>query len=108
MNNTLSNEVIEFVYKQRWKYKIKLTRDTVLEDDLKITGDDANDFMKSFFNEFDIEIRNFESGTFFGDDGFSLINLSWLFSRKKKRSQPTPLTLGHLEKVIELGYWIDP
>ena len=42
-------KLIAFVYKVRWRYKKPLTEETTLEDDLGITGDDADDFMEAFF-----------------------------------------------------------
>ena len=63
---------------------------------------------KLFFHEFSVEMRDFDISKYFDSEGFGLINFAWLFGKKLPKKSGKPLTLGHLEKVVELGYWVDP
>ena len=49
--------------------KKEITRDTSIEGDLKITGDDADDFLIEFGKRFNVDMRHFRIGDYFGDEG---------------------------------------
>ncbi|MFK8102492.1 MAG: DUF1493 family protein [Saprospiraceae bacterium] len=106
--NNFFDEILDFVYQERGKYKGELTRNTELEHDLGITGDDAHEFMEAFFKKFQIKEKAFDLNKYFEPEGFSLINLKWLFGKRTAKEIRKPIRLGHLEKVAESGYWVDP
>ncbi|MDH5381448.1 MAG: DUF1493 family protein [Cyclobacteriaceae bacterium] len=89
----------EFVVKERGKYRNPLIRETALEQDLKITGDDSDEFILAFSKEFNVDISDFDIGKYFSDEG-GLSILHVLFGKKTGK---TPLTLGDLEKAVETG-----
>lgn len=93
------DKIEEFVKKERGKYRKPLTQKTTLEQDLKITGDDADEFIIAFGKEFNVNISKFDFGKYFNDEG----GMSVLFVLLGKRTKKPPLTLGGLEKAVEAG-----
>ena len=108
-DDILFDQIKEFVYSVRWKYKQTLTRETRLYEDLKIDGDDAIDFFSAFEKKFDVDLSNFNLGKYFNGEGFDPIGISklvgMLFGQKEVQASDmkTSITLGHLEKAIKTG-----
>jgi hypothetical protein len=84
-----------FVEEERYEYPFIITKDTTIEKDLKITGDDAMEFMISYSNEFHVDVSNFMAADYFSPEG-----TSFLFPDSKKRKI---LTIGDLEKGVIAG-----
>lgn len=84
-----------------------LTRDTQLNDDLDVTGDDADDFMEHFFEEFSIDYGDYNFDHYFVAEGFSPIEIFLLMISKKKRASydRPPITLGMLYQAALDGRW---
>lgn len=101
--------VASFIKNELGVSKKKMSLDTKLEKDLKVSGDDGWEFLENFIIHFNIKYdKNKEFPKYFEDDGLILF-FDWrsLFNkRKKKYQQSTDLTVAHLVKVLELGYWI--
>ncbi len=78
-----------------------------LEQDLDVTGDDANDFMRKFFARFPVEPGDYAFDRYFCQAGFKPFELlARPFSRKLRRKyDKQALTVGMLEHAIELGVW---
>ena len=93
--------------------KEKLDHDTQIQDDLGITGDDADPFMEKFFKYFNVKEGDFDLGRYFCGEGLSPFFpfiLLWiialkLFGKKYASIERETLTVGMLEKAIELGKW---
>lgn len=111
MSKEIFEQIVSFVEKERWKYKIALTRETSLEKDLGITGDDADDFMGAFFKEFKIKQESFDISNYFGSEGFDPLGISTvilkLTGKARKRKILRDITLGELEKAVLAGRWVD-
>ncbi|PWU02598.1 MAG: hypothetical protein C5B52_05085 [Bacteroidetes bacterium] len=111
MGHNPFDRIVNFVEKQRWKYKKKLSRSTTLERDLGITGDEADEFMLAFFKEFNIDYSSFDPSNYFGVEYFDFLGLSKLMLRlkgtKNGQKETKDLTLGDLERVVLAGKWID-
>jgi acyl carrier protein len=89
----LFNELVTFVRNQIGVYDTPITRDTLIEDELGVTGDDAYDLIISFGKKYKIKVDTFNLGKYFGDEpGLFPIN------REIK-----PFTIGHLEKAVMAG-----
>lgn len=110
-NNSEYTELINFVVSEYWGEKEKLTPQTKLEKDLGITGDDGLEFLDKFLKHFKINYDrgrkwqlhfNKESSGFI--DFVNIIN--WIKGKKDNRKH-YDLTLEHLTKIIQEGYWID-
>jgi acyl carrier protein len=87
-----------FIISQRGSYKKPFTRQTTLEKDLKITGDDAWEFFQAFSKEFKVDISQFEISNHFMPEGSLALMKLTLFG--KDTGKP-PITLGDLEKAVE-------
>lgn len=95
--------IVEFIesrgYNDFMGMKRHLTRETELVRDLKITGDDAVEFMDSFIECFLLEIEDFNFHDHFDEEGL------WLLPRLKKTNVKRKITLGMLERAVERGVW---
>lgn len=105
-----SDNLLQFVKKQAglWRQHT-LIASTKIERDLGVTGIDADEFMEAFFQEFDVLLGDYDGGRYFGPEGLEL-GLSfisrWLERRRKvKRPPKETLTIGMLQRAIELGVW---
>ena len=91
--------------------KKRLNPSDTLEDDLGVTGDDADDFMGAFSKRFNVEPGDFDFHRYFETEGFSVwpfsIFTNWLHRRwgVKKYDRREPLTLAMLQRAIDLGAW---
>jgi hypothetical protein len=110
-NNITFEKLKDFINIEFLVKKEKIKPHTTLEEDLGITGTDGTDFLEKFLNHFNIKYEeNREWQLYFGAEGFGFINFigvyNWLRGKKDNRIH-YDLTIEHLVKVIELGYWID-
>jgi acyl carrier protein len=106
------NKIKTFVFESGWGYTLPfpflfkrkpITRETTIEEDLKITGDDSDEFLIAFGKEFKVNVSDFKIGDYFGSEGDPVLRtLNRILSRGKKRSKKT-LTIGHLEKAVLAG-----
>lgn len=91
--------------------KESLNPTDTLEDDLGVTGDDADNFMGAFSKRFNVEPGDFDFHRYFEMEGLSVwpfsIFTNWLHRQWgiKKYDQREPLTLAMLQRAIELGVW---
>jgi hypothetical protein len=100
MDAEIFNKIKSFVVEVRGKYKIEFTRETQMEKDLKITGDDALEFFEEFGKRFKVDVQNLELSKYFAPEGsFSLYKLIFT-GRETGRKE---ITLGDLERGIEAG-----
>ncbi len=90
----LLDELVAFLKKQTGVYDILITRKTLIEDELGVTGDDAEDLLIAFSKKYNINISNFEFAKYFYDE-------PGVFNFQNR--QVEQLTVGHLEKAIIAG-----
>ncbi|VWC21580.1 acyl carrier protein [Burkholderia lata] len=108
MNQLTWNELETFVRRKAGvSPKETLTKCHAIEGDLDITGDDAVEFMESFFEKFPVQVGDFDFNRYFSGEGFSLIEVALMaFSRKRRaKYDKVPLTLGMLYQAILDGEW---
>jgi hypothetical protein len=85
--------------------------DTDIENDLKITGDDADQFLQEFVLKYNIDYSNFNGGKYFGFDGeendFVFRTLRFFIGQKKWMPLPKHsrqrLTIKMLIEAIQNG-----
>lgn len=110
----LQDFIIRFCLKELRKTVSQrdLSRDTKLEDDLGITGEDADYFFESFIEEFNVSVKHFPGRKYIGHEGeatdFIWPILRSIFGIKKKwipipKEERLPLTLKMLEYAIITG-----
>lgn len=97
MNNQIETcfaELVDFIRAQIGEYEKPIIRETLFEDDLGVTGDDAEDLLVSFSQRYNVEIKDFEFTKYFHDEP-GIFELQNQFVK--------PFTVGHLEKAIIVG-----
>lgn len=101
MNNEIFINLKSLVITQSAVKDELITRDTSIEDDLGLTGDDAVDFLIAYSKTFDVDVTKFMAADYFGPErSVVLSELFREFTGKRKRKI---LTVGHLEKGIIAG-----
>lgn len=108
MRTDIWNELENFVRKESGVFPSKILRpDTSLEDDLDITGDDSDIFMEKFFSYFQVDVGDFNIDRYFLGEGGGLLEMliSGILKKRAGKLDRIPLTLGMLEKAIDLKVW---
>jgi acyl carrier protein len=95
MTDEIFNTLKEFVIKQSAVDDEEITKETQIEDELGMTGDDAVEFMIAYGKTFNVDVTKFMAADYFGPEVGILFRL---FKRSRKI-----LTVGHLEKGILAG-----
>jgi hypothetical protein len=103
MNNEILEKLKEFIIEQQWEYEFPLLRTTMIEKELKITGDDAVDFLVAYGKKFNVDISRFMAADYFDDEGDKILPAIIRFLIDKKKTAKKNLTIGHLEKGILAG-----
>ena len=102
MSNTLEL-LYEFVNKT-WQYNNgELTRNTALEKDLGIKGDDADEFIYIFSVTFNVDITKVDLSNYFNGNDFDFLTSIIRFIKHKPIKKKKELTLGDLEEAIKIG-----
>jgi len=104
MDDLILKKIKYFLESNRWGLgEREIQRSTRIEQDLKLTGDDAIEFIIAFGKEFNVNVSNFMADEFFEAEGIypfqNVINS--LFGVKNKNYKKV-LTIGDLERAIEL------
>ena len=104
MNNDEGFEKIKrFVIEQRWDYSFLLERTTKIEKDLKITGDDAVEFIFAFSKQFNVDVSNFMMTEYFEPEGDKILPAIIRFFTGQKKAKNKELLLGDVERAVEAG-----
>jgi len=103
MNDEVFEKIRLMVIDKMGKYRKPLVRDTTLEKDLGVSGDDAVEFLLDFGKEFNVDMSNFDIKKYFFPDGDSILPaIVRLFTGKRQRKEKE-LRLGDLEKAVIAG-----
>lgn len=86
-------ELVSFIREQIREYKKPVTKQTSIEDDLGVTGEEADELLANFSSKYRVDIRGFDFGKYFNDEPNPFLG----------RKDILPLTVGHLEKAIMAG-----
>lgn len=74
MHSTIFLDIISFIEKSRYKYKIDYNMNTKLELDLKICGHDAIDLFIDYSKNFNVDITDFNFQKYFSPEYFTFSN----------------------------------
>jgi len=99
----ISEEIKEFVNKIRGGYTFDFTKDTKLQEDLNIWGDDAVEFIYDFGKKFNVDISEFDIRKYFKPEGDTILASIVNHFRKTRPQKFSSLTLGDLEQAIRDG-----
>ena len=94
MGDEVLEEVTSLIEKQMGRYKKPIVRETCLEKDLGISGDDAVELLLDYSKKFDVDVSKFDIRKYFTPEGDTL--LGFLSGKKGKKE----LTVGDLEKGV--------
>lgn len=101
MNNTETEsrvaELAAFISEQIGAYDVSITRATLIEDDLGVTGADADELILAFSEKYNVDITEFNFLKYFYDEP-TILDIIGLNGRKVE-----PFTVAHLEKAIIAG-----
>ncbi|KVO11696.1 DUF1493 family protein [Burkholderia ubonensis] len=85
---------------------LKLTPDSRIEEDLRLTGLDAVEFIDKWAETFGVEAQGFPYNRYFGPESLDVIkSVLGLFSKKHRDPELVPLTLGMLAEAMRRGRW---
>ena len=79
---------------------------TRLWQDLHIGGDDADELMTAFAEQFEVDMAGFDPMRFFPDETQAM-GETWAGRFGLKNGRPT-MTIGHLVEVGRRRQWFDP
>ena len=65
MENELFLSLVEFLREQIREFNMVINRDTLIENDLGVTGDDAEDLIQAFSKKFKVDISKFDFSKYF-------------------------------------------
>lgn len=88
-------ELVSFVRNEIGEDKMPIARDTLIENDLRVTGDDAEELIVAFSKKYNVDVSQFLFTKYFYNEA----ELFVFFSSKTI----APFTIGHLEKAIVAG-----
>jgi hypothetical protein len=103
MNDELFSRIVKLIEKQMGRYKRPLNRDTMLEKDLGMTGDDTVEFLLDFSKEFNVDLSNFKISRYFYPEGDTILPAILRTATGKPDPKEAELTIGHLENAVYAG-----
>lgn len=90
----MNNELVLFIRNQIREFALPIDEHSRIEDDLGITGEDAEELIRAISSRFCIDIEFFNFEKYFYAEPSVFIS----------ESCKDVLTVGHLNKAIEVGY----
>lgn len=107
---TNDTERVKLFVSKYWSVPVnKINQNTKIEDDLGITGDDAAEFFNLFSKEFNVDLSSFELRKYFESEGVGLLNLSWVFGKRRKIERAShEITIADLVNALKHEKWVDP
>nr|WP_320051215.1 DUF1493 family protein [uncultured Desulfuromonas sp.] len=92
----VTDKVIEIILYHAGSTNGEISEDTLIEDGLGVTGDDAWELIEDFQNKFDVDMNSFEFSLHFGPEaGFHVAEEYGYY----------PVSLKHLVEVAEERKW---
>jgi len=90
-------ELVAFIRNKAGEHEMPITRETLIEDDLGVTGDDAAELLIELSKKYNFDIAKFKFRNYFYDEP-SILDVIGINNRKVK-----PFAVGYLEKAIIAG-----
>lgn len=107
LDETLESRIIDFVARQTAEPTHRLTLLVDLRKDLGVEGDEAEELMTQFAQEFDVDMRDFQFSKYFGPEApFSLIWYLYMKFFEPRLLKFTPLTVADLVQSARQKRWI--
>ena len=96
-------KITELIEKKMGKYKKPFSRNTMLEKDLGITGDDAAELIFEYSKVLNVNVSNFDIRFYFEPEGDNILPFIIRSLRGQKSVKLKELTIGDLEKGVISG-----
>lgn len=90
-------ELVSFIRDTIGEHEMPITRETLIEGDLGVSGLDAEELIMELSKKYQVDVSNFRFTNYFYDEP-GLLDIIGISGRKKK-----PFTVGHLEKAVIAG-----
>jgi hypothetical protein len=90
----LFTELVAFIRKQIGEYDMPIERDTLIEDDLGVTGDEAYELLAAFSIRYNVDISGLNFEKYFYDE-------PGIFNLQNRKVEP--FAVGYLEKAMLTG-----
>ncbi len=97
------DDIKTYIIKVRWEYPFSLKRETRIEQDLKITGEEAVGFILALGKQFNVDVSNFRAAEYFEPEGDKIFPMIVRFFTGRKKAKNKELLLGDLEKAVIAG-----
>ena len=113
MDATLFPRVVTLVARETGSRPERIRPETLVEDDLGCTGDDAAELMAEFAREFGVDLTGFQFSRHFGAEApatpWSLLRglVVWLATGRTGEPSPDPVTVARLVDAAARGRWAD-
>ncbi|TGN97009.1 MULTISPECIES: DUF1493 family protein [unclassified Burkholderia] len=86
--------------------QLRIEPSSRLEEDLRVTGIDAIEFIDKWAETFGVNAAEFPYDRYFGPEGQEMVTTFLaLFSERYRKRPRVPLTLGMLEEAMRIGRW---
>lgn len=104
MDSNEWSDLLNFM-KEVWPFEKQelLRRDTRLQSDMGIYGDDAMEIMNRFSAHFNVSIEDFDYNKYFSSSPNSFLSSFLQLLRLVPDTKRIELTLGDLERFIQIG-----
>lgn len=103
MNHRNSEELfkalVSFIRDEIGEYKINITKETLIENDLGVTGDEAIELIQKFSKIFDVNINEFNYKKYFYPEP-GLFNTVHLISPLRVRDLEKAVIAGKLDETV--------
>ena len=108
----MKQELIDFITSRTHLKADEIIPELKLAGDIGFYGLDAISFFEDFFDEFKIKnLDDFDIDLYInGGPDFVSRPLNWiknLMNKEQRKYLKPDITMGHLEKIIEVGKWIN-
>ena len=103
MSEAIFDQIKRLVVDQMGNYKKPFTRQTAIEADLGITGDDAVEFLSEFGRRFNVDLSGFKIRQYFLPEGDTILPALIRVFTGKEQDKKKELTLGDLERAVLAG-----
>ncbi|MEM6316220.1 MAG: DUF1493 family protein [Bacteroidota bacterium] len=108
----IANEIKEIIHSKFGLDTNEITEDCRIEEDLDITGVQAEILLETLVDNYKIDLSGFKFARYFGEEGFDPLGIRFLlhkiFRKLITKRSSHELTIVDLINWIERGHWVDP
>jgi len=99
----LLEDIISFIEDMYGTFDIIISENSKLEEDLRITGDEACDFLIEYGKTFKVDVSNFSVDGYFIPEGYGILDILLEEMKLKKKLTKKDFTVNDLLKGVQAG-----